>query len=254
MWYYARGDQQVGPVEEDVFARLAGEGAFTPETLVWREGMTDWVRLDSLRDWGAAYVGTGGAMGHEGGVRCVHCGQYVPADQTIAFEGQSICAACKPIYFQRLREGNALPGNLVYASILRRFGALVLDSLIFNALFLVLFLGLGFAGVAGSGGGEPSEAVAMLMGFTIILGGLGGFTFYMTWFVGRFGATPGKMALRIKIVRGDGARVTYARAFGRMLAHQLSGMILYLGFLVAFFDDERRALHDMICDTRVIEI
>jgi len=29
-------------------------------------------------------------------------------------------------------------------------------------------------------------------------------------------------------------------------------MILYIGFLMAFWDPERRALHDMMCGSRVI--
>ena len=35
-------------------------------------------------------------------------------------------------------------------------------------------------------------------------------------------------------------------------AEMLSGMILGIGYLMAAFDDEKRALHDRICDTRVV--
>jgi uncharacterized RDD family membrane protein YckC len=30
-------------------------------------------------------------------------------------------------------------------------------------------------------------------------------------------------------------------------------MILYIGYIMAGFDDEKRTLHDRICDTRVIK-
>jgi uncharacterized RDD family membrane protein YckC len=33
----------------------------------------------------------------------------------------------------------------------------------------------------------------------------------------------------------------------------LSAMILYIGYIMAGFDSQKRALHDMICDTRVIQ-
>lgn len=246
MWYYARSGEQVGPIESDVFARLAGEGAIGPDTLVWREGMTDWAPYRTLQ--------SGNADGQAAGsVRCVQCGHLVSPEHAVEFEGQMVCGVCKPLYFQRLREGGAAPAGFVYASILKRFGALVLDSFIVNIIVIVLVVGLSVLAAVGNGGQEPSEALAMLLGFAVIFGVFGTYAFYMTWFVGRFGATPGKMALGIKIVRGDGARVSYARAFGRLFAHQLSGMVLYIGFIVAFFDDEKRALHDMICDTRVIE-
>jgi uncharacterized RDD family membrane protein YckC len=39
---------------------------------------------------------------------------------------------------------------------------------------------------------------------------------------------------------------------GRHFAKILSGIILYIGYLMAFWDDEKRALHDRICSTRVI--
>lgn len=76
--------------------------------------------------------------------------------------------------------------------------------------------------------------------------------FYDTWFVGRFAATPGKMLIGLRIVRPDGGRVSYWRAFGRHFAEILSAYILLIGYLMAAFDDQKRSLHDRICDTRVI--
>ena len=71
--------------------------------------------------------------------------------------------------------------------------------------------------------------------------------------MGRFGATPGKMACGLKVVMADGGKVTYLRALGRAFSEILSGIILYIGYIMAGFDDEKRALHDRICDTRVIK-
>ena len=70
--------------------------------------------------------------------------------------------------------------------------------------------------------------------------------------VGRHGATPGKMAWGLKVIRADGGTVSYGRAFGRFWAQLLSGLLLGIGFIMVAFDDEKRALHDHICDTRVI--
>ncbi len=75
---------------------------------------------------------------------------------------------------------------------------------------------------------------------------------YDTWFVGKYGATPGKMACKLKIVVADGGRVSYSRALGRHFGKWLSSIILGIGFIMAVFDDERRTLHDRICETRVI--
>ena len=75
---------------------------------------------------------------------------------------------------------------------------------------------------------------------------------YDTWFVGKYGATPGKMACKLKIVVADETPLSYSRALGRHFAKWLSSIILGIGFIMAAFDDERRTLHDRICETRVV--
>jgi uncharacterized RDD family membrane protein YckC len=60
------------------------------------------------------------------------------------------------------------------------------------------------------------------------------------------------MACRLKIVESEGGKVTYARAVGRHFAKYISMITLYIGFLMAAFDEQKRSLHDRICDTRVI--
>ncbi len=75
---------------------------------------------------------------------------------------------------------------------------------------------------------------------------------YDVFFIGKYGATLGKMALKIKVVTADGAPVSYLRAFARYFAKVVSALPCMIGYLMAAFDEERRALHDRICNTRVI--
>jgi uncharacterized RDD family membrane protein YckC len=77
---------------------------------------------------------------------------------------------------------------------------------------------------------------------------------YYTFFVGKFGATPGKMATSLLIVNADGSKVSYAKALGRYFATEfISGCFtLGIGYLMVAWDPEKRALHDRICGTRVI--
>ena len=76
---------------------------------------------------------------------------------------------------------------------------------------------------------------------------------YTTFFLGKFGATPGKMACKLQVITSDGENVTYARAFGRYWAEILSSLVMGIGYIMAAFDEEHRTLHDRICDTRVIK-
>jgi hypothetical protein len=50
-WWYARGDEQLGPVSAAELRRLAATAALSPNDLVWREGMAEWapaVRVKGL--------------------------------------------------------------------------------------------------------------------------------------------------------------------------------------------------------------
>jgi uncharacterized RDD family membrane protein YckC len=75
---------------------------------------------------------------------------------------------------------------------------------------------------------------------------------YETFFVGKFGATPGKMACKLRVITAEGAPVSYARALGRYFSKLVSYLTCSIGFIIAGFDDEKRALHDRMCNTRVI--
>lgn len=67
-------------------------------------------------------------------------------------------------------------------------------------------------------------------------------------------ATLGKKMLGLRVIRSEGSRITYLRAFGRYWATILSGITLCIGYIIAAFTDQKKALHDMIADTRVIYI
>jgi len=80
----------------------------------------------------------------------------------------------------------------------------------------------------------------------------GGVVFYMAFMHSRYGATLGKMAVGIRVITLDGRNPSFWRAFGRVFAEYLSSLCLYIGYIMAGFDEEKRALHDHICGTRVV--
>ena len=99
---------------------------------------------------------------------------------------------------------------------------------------------------------NPADTIApfmmLFMQFGLIAVQIG----YQTFFVGKFGATPGKMACGLKIVRSDGSPISYGRAAGRAFGELLSAWTCYIGYLMVCFDSQKRALHDHMCDTRVV--
>lgn len=77
---------------------------------------------------------------------------------------------------------------------------------------------------------------------------------YHTAMVGSSGQTLGKLALKVKVVRVDGSPVGFGGAFLRAVGLIVSTITAGLGYLVAFFTTNKRALHDFIGGTRVISL
>jgi uncharacterized RDD family membrane protein YckC len=253
-WFYVREGQRVGPIDEAEFQSLVNAGAITSETFVWNEGMADWKRYgDAGAQRKGAYAPAAPAYQATGigQYSCIECGNPFLAEEMVQYGNSWVCATCKPVFFQRLKEGAPLRTAMVYGGFWIRFGAKIIDSIILGmvngAIQVILRLALG--------GFEQEEAVNPA--FFVFLGliwfaQIAVAATYTTWFLGKFAATPGKMACGLKVVMPDGGRVSYMRAFGRHFAEMLSGLILAIGYIIAAFDEEKRTLHDRICDTRVI--
>ncbi len=75
---------------------------------------------------------------------------------------------------------------------------------------------------------------------------------YWTYFHGRTGQTPAKRWLRLRVVRGNGQSVGYVNAFLRAVGTIAGGIPWGVGYLVAFFNPHRRALHDWLAGTVVL--
>ena len=65
-------------------------------------------------------------------------------------------------------------------------------------------------------------------------------------------ATVGKRAFGIKVTGSQGERIGIGRAFGRYFGFMLSSILLGIGLLIAAFTGRKRALHDMLCGTLVV--
>ncbi|UAB77593.1 RDD family protein [Erythrobacter sp. SCSIO 43205] len=66
-------------------------------------------------------------------------------------------------------------------------------------------------------------------------------------------ATPGKSALGLVVTDLDGRKITPLRAVGRYFAKIVSGMILFIGFIMVAFTGRKQGLHDLICSTLVLQ-
>ncbi|MCR4820599.1 MAG: RDD family protein [Elusimicrobiales bacterium] len=67
-----------------------------------------------------------------------------------------------------------------------------------------------------------------------------------------FQATFGKKAMGLKVLKSDGRRISFLRAFSRIAVKQFSYFFLCIGFLIMLFTEKKQTLHDLICSTIVI--
>jgi uncharacterized RDD family membrane protein YckC len=186
---------------------------------------------------------------------CSQCQEVHPLSDLLNYAGSYVCAGCKPLFFQRLQEGQVL-GQLVYAGFWIRFVAYIIDAVVLNILQMPLWF------VSGRNPFEQPDPALVLsdpwgywapsllvvaLSFPLTIA-------YHALFVGRFGGTPGKLALSLRVVKPDGSKLSYQHAVGRAFAEILTGFTCLIGYIIAGFDQQKRALHDHVAGTRVIKI
>lgn len=259
-WYYSTDGQQRGPVSEPDFQALVQSGVITPDTLVWQEGLPSWISYREaaappltlskapLASAGAASSGGSDSIGLQTAeVVCVECHGSFPQNAVAFFGPNAVCGNCKPAFFQKMREGVAPSYDRKYGGFWIRVLAKILDTLFIQIGSLIIGFIVGFIVPLVAPGNAAAVSIAA-MALSLII-----WLWYITYTVAKYGATPGKMIIGYKIVRTDGSKLTYLRAFARIWAEMLSAIILYIGYMMAGWDKEKRALHDIICDTRVVK-
>ena len=272
-WYYKDGNREIGPISKEDLQALINDKKIDRQTLVRRGAMDAWAPMaqfareeskadnrrppdgDSPQSQPNAKLRTGGSIAASEKVVCSQCGRSFTEDRVVAYDNQIICADCKPVFVQRLKEGVGIRTSLRYAGFWIRVGAKIIDTIITAIGTWIFVIPLSMM-IAASLPSDPGE-ITFNKSFLLLLAaqqliGLAIPAFYDTFFVGRFGATLGKMACGLRVVSPEGERISYMRAFGRHFAGWISSIILGIGYLMAAFDDEKRALHDRICSTRVI--
>lgn len=146
---------------------------------------------------------------------CPSCGQSAAADARF-------CPGC----------GQVL-SSVVYAGFWIRFASYIIDAIILFVVSIVLAI-----------------AVEGLTGFLLQVAV--GLVYTIGFWIAQ-GATPGKMAVGIKITTVDGDDIDFGRALLRYVGYIASAIILLIGFLMIAFTGQKRGLHDYIAGTVVIK-
>ncbi len=270
-WYYADAERQrQGPLSADDMAQRFHQGKLRLDTLVWRDGLADW---QPLRDFTSelslhqAPVETFYAAADAGDTSApapMAAGTPLRIEPVFAHDRVETSPYTPPSAALTADEAQYAGGEVVYAGFWKRFAAAMIDNFILGAvLVLVLVIGVaifgGMGALRGFTGGEPPGA---LFGFLLI--GIYGIpivsqALYFTWMQASGSqATLGKMAVGIKVTRGDGARISTSRSLGRwagLFFFQLftCGLAYLVSAIMCGTTERKQALHDMASDTLVVD-
>lgn len=292
IWYYTDAErQQQGPLSTDELKQYFHREIVNPDTLVWRDGMLHWRALSELAEQlnllpAAAAAAAEAPPPVKAGPpalaplppvaepepapattpaptsgRAVFNLGSEPSElppQVLAEAHQRAVQALDNVdsgnpyrpsqAALRSRAPAARNEDIVYAGFWKRAAAAVVDSIVIGIVG-------GFGGEALgtllgdlAGGGELAVTLMIAL-VTLLLQAC-----YYAFFHASFNAaTPGKMVIGIKVVRSDGENISFLRALARYFATIPSGILLGIGYLMAGFTARKQALHDMICDTVVVD-
>ena len=237
-WYYADANgQQAGPVSAEEMREAVRLGAAHAGSLAWREDLSDWKPLSEFA----------GELALDFGVAPTTV-LPVPAPTTASANPYSAPEAPELIV-----RGDA--SDVVYAGFWSRFAARVIDH--FVVAVPVGFFGAFLLGSVASmyqGGPTPDDGAvigAVVVFYALPL--LANFVYFSAMHSSSLQATLGKLALGIKVTDAQGDRLGFGQAAARWFAALLSWLTFCVGFILAGFTERKRALHDMLANTQVVD-
>jgi uncharacterized RDD family membrane protein YckC len=142
-----------------------------------------------------------------------------------------------------------MAGEQRYIGLLTRTVAFAIDAAVVNVVALVVSTGAALILSLFSVGHDLKTVLIAVAGVVYVLWVIGYFVGF--WTV--TGETPGDRFMRVRVVSSDGTKVGLWRAVLRCVLLLLSALALFIPFLLVLFDRRRRALHDVLARTVVVE-
>jgi uncharacterized RDD family membrane protein YckC len=146
-----------------------------------------------------------------------------------------------------MSENNSIDiDNLELASISARIKAFIIDDISITLLVAIILW----------------DTISQVNGDLIAIMGIMNSAFfqivfikflYQTFFVWYYGATIGKLIVKIRVIDFDDfGKVTLMNSAVRSAGRIISEMVFYLGFLIAFYTKSRQTFHDKFGKTLVV--
>ena len=150
-----------------------------------------------------------------------------------------------------------------YASFWLRLAAMLIDGILVSVVFYIVIAIVFGATFFASGGMDalandelPSEETmnTFFIAYFTLIGALivANWLYFALMESSKYQGTLGKMAVKIKVADENGDPISFGRATGRHFGKIISGIIIYIGYIMAAFTEKKQALHDMMAGTLVL--
>jgi uncharacterized RDD family membrane protein YckC len=239
VWIGREGERH-GPYQEEDVRQWLRSGELSRDDLGWYEGLADWQPLavlfaDALKDTPEQPVNAPAAP---------------PSPPPIT---AAPSAAATP----------SVAARADYASFWQRFAAWLLDYLILGVIGALIAVPMNAYGILqqvvdamreSADAAVMNQYAAALRPFSLVLVVLG-FVYYAAFEASKWQATPGKLALRLRVCDLDGKRLTLGRSAARnsvRLLNAVTSLIPFICYIAVAWTARKQGLHDLLAKTLVL--
>ena len=142
---------------------------------------------------------------------------------------------------------NMTNGEGNFADVGSRIAATLIDTIILAIISAILMIPVFGAAVFGRGFG-------LIFSYATLLPLLVFLAYYVFFETYKDGQTPGKMAVKIKVVKVSGEPIDIGEALIRNILRIIDGIFFYLiGFIILSMSDKKQRLGDMAAGTIVVK-
>ena len=223
MWFLKSKEKTYGPFSGHRMKEYLEQGRINGTTSIVQQGETEWVDLETVPEL----------------KRFVKLPEPPPFPRPLHLPPHQPSAHSR----QKVVIARVLPNDEGQpAGFWVRAGAYVIDTLVLTPPHLML------AGITDT---IIRSNFSSGWSFNLLIFAMWA-TYEISMNSGSWQATVGKRLCGIRITQGDGSGIDQEKAAIRFLCGILSAIPLGFGFIMAGFTYEKRALHDILCDTKVV--
>ena len=237
--WIGRDGERHGPYKEDDVREWLRSGKVSPADLAWYEGLADWQPLSVLFRDDVPSAGPAADAPHAAPGAPL---QALPQTTAAALED--------------------------HAGFWKRFGAWLIDYVILFIPTVLIFMSTGTMDAfmqywtQVKSGASPEVAGLALKSAMLVPGiiiGIIGFAYYLLFESSKWQATPGKLALGIRVTDSDGGAIGMRRSVVRNAVRLLNitqipfiGLIPFVSYIVTAWTPRKQGLHDMLAKALVL--